>query len=413
MNDESDNEENDVSIESKQLSKLVDTSGSNKGDPMDRLGSPSSNTSNSDLSDSVTHYSHVLQVYARNHGLTVHDVLRDGDCLFSSVAYHLQNVGHNVDASTLRQMVVTYLSDQSEFYSQYIPEAVASNNAYNADNEAPNAEDGLIQSVVDPVEQTQLLWQKYLRRLRQGAWGDNIAIAAACNLFDVSINVYCANSAGTSIAKNTPNVGNGTHELNIGLIMQFDFVALDKLPEHSNVTQSVSVSLVDSVPDSIQDTPSEQNDKDEFDGDMIAAGDEHQLEITGGTQASLMSLENPEQIVNIAPAEGQKPLFFMTDPEFELMCNPAKFCFGKGGFGKQRERKITYTKYFNARIQDIDGRFARDLDYLFVGQYIVEMKQVLDDGNNYSWQQKPSEQITASQVRNRAFLSEHVLNDKA
>ena len=41
---------------------------------------------------------------------------------------------------------------------------------------------------------------------------------------------------------------------------------------------------------------------------------------------------------------------------------------------KKRERKITYRKYFNARLQDIDGRFARDLDYLFVAQYIVECK---------------------------------------
>ena len=86
----------------------------------------------------------------------------------------------------------------------------------------------------------------------------------------------------------------------------------------------------------------------------------------------------------------------MSDHKFELMCNPDKFCFGKGGFGNERERKITYRRYFNARLQDIDGRFARDLDYLFVAQYIVEYKQVLDDGNNFAWRQKPSQQITAS-----------------
>ena len=108
----------------------------------------------------------------------------------------------------------------------------------------------------------------------------------------------------------------------------------------------------------------------------------------------MMSLENPEQIVSIAPAEGQKPLFIMSDPNFELMYNPDKFCYGEGGFGSKRERKITYRKYFNARLQDIDGRFARDLDYLFVAQYIVECKQVLDDGNNFAWRQKPTQQIT-------------------
>ena len=52
-----------------------------------------------------------------------------------------------------------------------------------------------------------------------------------------------------------------------------------------------------------------------------------------------MSLENPEQIVSIAPAEGQKPLNMMTDPDFDLMCNPDRFCYGEGSFGKMRERK--------------------------------------------------------------------------
>ena len=47
----------------------------------------------------------------------------------------------------------------------------------------------------------------------------------------------------------------------------------------------------------------------------------------GGTHASMLTLENPDQIVSIAPAEGQKPLFIMSDPEFELMCNPDKFYY--------------------------------------------------------------------------------------
>ncbi len=72
----------------------------------------------------------------------------------------------------------------------------------------------------------------------------------------------------------------------------------------------------------------------------------------------MLTLENPDQIVSIAPAEG-----IMSDPEFELICNPDKFCYGSGGFSKDRP---TYRKYFNARLLDIDGRFARDLDYLTV-----------------------------------------------
>ena len=71
----------------------------------------------------------------------------------------------------------------------------------------------------------------------------------------------------------------------------------------------------------------------------------------------------------------------MTDKDFEAMFNPNKFSYGTGAFSTSRPRKITYKKYLNQRLLDVDGRFARDLDHLFVAQYIVEAKQVFDDGN--------------------------------
>ena len=82
-----------------------------------------------------------------------------------------------------------------------------------------------------------------------------------------------------------------------------------------------------------------------------------------------MSLEHPEAIISVAPAEGQRPLSIMTDPNFEAMFNPDKFCFGSETFSTDRPRKLTYRKYFNQRLLDVDGRFACDLDHLFVAQY--------------------------------------------
>ena len=73
----------------------------------------------------------------------------------------------------------------------------------------------------------------------------------------------------------------------------------------------------------------------------------------------------------------------------------------------------SYRKSFNQRLLDVDGRFARDLDYLFVAQYIVEAKQVLDDGNNFAWRQKPSRQFTAAQARDQTVLSQYVRKDRA
>ena len=83
----------------------------------------------------------------------------------------------------------------------------------------------------------------------------------------------------------------------------------------------------------------------------------------------MMSLENPEafgETVSIAPAEGHKQLPVMTDEDFEAMVNPDKFCFGNGTFSAERPMKLTWRKYLNARLLDVDGRFVRDLEYLFV-----------------------------------------------
>ena len=130
----------------------------------------------------------------------------------------------------------------------------------------------------------------------------------------------------------------------------------------------------------------------------------------------MMCVENPESstdIICVAPAEGQKPLNIMTDSNFEAMSNPDKFPFATGTFSSERPKKLTYRKYFNQRLLDVDGRFARDLDYLFAAQYIVEAKQVRDDGNNFAWRQKPSRQFTAAQARDQTVLSQYVRKDKA
>ena len=107
----------------------------------------------------------------------------------------------------------------------------------------------------------------------------------------------------------------------------------------------------------------------------------------------------------VAPAEGEKPLNIMTDSNFEAMSNPDKFPYGVGTYSSERPRKLTYRKYW---LLDVDGRFSRDLDYLFVAQYIVEAKQVSDDGNNFVWRQKPSRQFTAAQARDQTVLSQYI-----
>ena len=44
----------------------------------------------------------------------------------------------------------------------------------------------------------------------------------------------------------------------------------------------------------------------------------------------------------------------MTDKDFETMCNPSNFRLCNGTFSANRERKLTYRKYFNQRLLDVD-----------------------------------------------------------
>ncbi len=127
-----------------------------------------------------------------------------------------------------------------------------------------------------------------------------------------------------------------------------------------------------------------------IDNENIHEGDQYTWIITGSPLESCTSLENPEsnnQIYSIAPAEGEKPISFMTDKDFETMCNPSNFPLSNGTFSANGECKLTYRKYFNQRLLDVD---ARDLDFLFVAQYIVEAKQILDDGSHFIFRRKPS-----------------------
>lgn len=51
---------------------------------------------------------------------------------------------------------------------------------------------------------------------------------------------------------------------------------------------------------------------------------------------------------------------------------------GKLGWKSERPVKITPKKYSQRRLLDVDPRFAQDVEYLFVTQTIVEIKQIQD-----------------------------------
>lgn len=45
---------------------------------------------------------------------------------------------------------------------------------------------------------------------------------------------------------------------------------------------------------------------------------------------------------------------------------------------ESRGKRIPLAKYFNNRLMNANGRFAKDIDYIFFSQYLSELKQVID-----------------------------------
>ena len=216
--------------------------------------------------------------------------------------------------------------------------------------------------------------------MRKNAWGESICVQALCDIFNVTINLLHVRVDKPGNTLNlTPSNSASTHELDIALVMQFHFVALDKIEASHPNPPVVQVSQ----PQNRSSSDSTITDEE------VAEGDAYTATITGGPSPTMLYKENPAAVVNIAPCEGEKPMAILSDKKFEEMANTTKFPYGNGGFNTPRPKKLTPRKYFNQHILDKDGRFARDLDFTFTAQYIIESKQIFDDANNYIWRQKP------------------------
>ena len=233
-------------------------------------------------------------------------------------------------------MRVSHLEANTALYCNAVSQPVASQDAYNADTEPPTAEDEYINSVADPQLQLQLRWQKYLRDLKNEAWGDHIALQGIADMLGVTIHVICSHQPTVTV---TPRSCDAVCEVFVGLILQCHYVGLDRIPvndsssvEKKTVVESVDANNTTAIADDLDDATIEQ-------------GDEHRWQISGAPQASMMCVENPEsfrEIISVAPAEGERPLNFMTDPNFESMSNPDKFPYGTGTYSSSRPRKLSF-----------------------------------------------------------------------
>ena len=117
----------------------------------------------------------------RPHGWVVKDVPRDGDCMFLAALRQVSGEHSHHTAETFRRPVVDHLrenlyrdAEHTSHYRDCLSDAVRTDDAYNADTEAPDVEDQSINSIADPQKQAERKWQKYQRRLQAGAYGHSL-----------------------------------------------------------------------------------------------------------------------------------------------------------------------------------------------------------------------------------------------
>ena len=102
--------------------------------------------------------------------------------------------------------------------------------------------------------------------MSDGAWGDHIALTAIVRLFSLKINTFTVSQNGTNVATVNPC---GEHEINIGLIMQYHFVGLDKL---------ILPTLPVTIPTTVQTTVLEQ-DEPMHDSEVDNTSDTQPMEV--------------------------------------------------------------------------------------------------------------------------------------
>ncbi|KAA0701445.1 ATP-dependent DNA helicase PIF1 [Triplophysa tibetana] len=86
-----------------------------------------------------------------------------------------------------------------------------------------------------------------------------------------------------------------------------------------------------------------------------------------------------DNVLNVAPAEGNNPVRLLSDLGNEAKCFPVLFPMGCNTYHGSRDNRLTLSRYFNNRILHADGRFAQNVEYIFFAQYMSEIEQVMSN----------------------------------
>jgi hypothetical protein len=361
--------------------------------------------------------------YAHSKGLAIVQVPGDGDCLYHSVLVHFKAsgiMGNDATPRDLRRKLAQHMRENSENYMGFVCAPVN----HGADTERPTAEDQMINCIDDLQVQQQMRFMRFLDKIENGSlWGEHIAVQGLADLFSMTIHII--KSDWNDMNPVAPANGNSEREIHLGLINQTHYVALkkvstpqadrrreEKMPDR--IRKRINTQANERQEDGMSEMKKKRLSNDEVEElqrireEREMAEDDAALEKrmeTCGLYLETALFDETNMEMSMAPAENEKPRPLLTDPDFEALSNPHFYPDGKNTLTESRPVKLHHRKYFNARILDCDGRFAKSPEYLFSAQYATESNQVNTDINNYIFRKTTTRQFGGETI-NAGFLKD-------
>ncbi|XP_029948792.1 uncharacterized protein LOC115389532 isoform X1 [Salarias fasciatus] len=122
-------------------------------------------------------------------------------------------------------------------------------------------------------------------------------------------------------------------------------------------------------------------------------------------------------IYSVAPAERNSPVGFFKTPKLEAMAFPVQFPTGQNTLDESRRVKLSPSSYFKSRLFSIDDRFARDSNYLFFAQFVIEVHLATNSMTIQLRKGKPmtrdGRKITSGMLQDRREVEKLVRNREA
>jgi hypothetical protein len=117
------------------------------------------------------------------------------------------------------------------------------------------------------------------------------------------------------------------------------------------------------------------------------------------------------KILNLAPAEGQRPTSIFYQDHWETLAFPTLFPDGKNTFHEERVTPITPKKYVNARLLSKDVRFAESPEYTFQCLHWVESVSV-SDGITFPLKKARQDDVSVGALQNPDNLAKMFKDDE-